>query len=242
MPHVRPTLLPLLGALLLAWPAAAQAQRLSVDAVADGFRKTVFGVEYGGPFGLRAPYMRRFERPVDVYVRSTARKRGRRARVVSFLRYLDSTVGPLRIRITNDPAAADLAVYVVDRKDYATTVRNDVFRSRFTPVRGRCVVRSQFTRDGISRSSAVIVSDEGEALFRRCMAEEIMQALGPLRDDPSLGRSMFNDRTRFTAPQRFDLLILRVLYDPRLQSGMTQDEVEPLLRPLVRRAMRAIPP
>lgn len=230
----------LLAAALAAAPARAQALRVSD--VVDGFEKTVFGAEYAGPLGFTQTYMRRFEGPVRAVVIDRSRKRGRKRTVVNFLRYLDAKIRPLDLRVVSDPARANLVVYVVDRKDYATTVRDRVFRSRFATVRGRCVVRSQFTRAGLSRSSTVIVSDEGDALFNRCMAEEIMQALGPLNDDTSLGRSMFNDASRYTAPQRFDLLILRMLYDRRLRSGMTLAQARPLLPDLARRAMRAIPP
>ena len=230
---------------LLAWPA--QAQVLPVREVADGFAKTVFGAEFGGggigeALGLAPTYLRRFEGPVRAAIIDTSRRRGRTRTVANFLRYLDAKVAPLRLSIVRDPARANLRIYVVDRKDYAATVRDKVFRSRFATVRGKCVVRSQFTRAGISESAAVIVSDEGDALFRRCMAEEVMQALGPLNDDASLRRSMFNDNSRFTAPQRFDLLILRMLYDPSVRSGMTLDALRPRLPALARRAMRAIPP
>ena len=219
----------------------AQAQVLRVADVVDGFEKTVFGAEYAGPLGFTQTYMRRFEGPVRAAIVDRSRRRGRTRKVANFLAYLDAVIGPLEIRRVRDPAKANLVIYIVDRRDYATTVRNDVFRSRFATVRGRCVVRSQFTRAGLSKSAAVIVSDEGDALFDRCMAEEIMQALGPLNDDASLPRSMFNDASRYTAPQRFDLLILRMLYDRRLRSGMTLEQVRPLLPSLARRAMRAIP-
>ena len=224
-------------------PAApARAQVLNVAGVVDGFARTVFGAEYGGAFGFTPSYLRRFEGTVRAAIVDTSRRRGRTRTVRRFLRWLDTMIGPLRIRIVSDPARANLVVYIVDRKDYALVVRNKVFRSPSATVRGRCVVRSQFTRSGISRSAAVIVSDEGEALFLRCMAEEIMQALGPLNDDAGLSRSMFNDRTRYTRPQRFDLLILRMLYDPSIRSGMTLDGLRPRLPRLARRAMREIKP
>ena len=233
-----------LAALLVLLVAAlpARGQTLRVADVIDGFERTVFGAEFAGPLGLAPAYLRRFEGPVRAAIIDTSRKRGRTRTVANFLSYLDGTIGPLRIDLVSDPARANLRIYIVDRRDYANTVRNRVFRSRFATVRGRCVVRSQFTRAGLSSSAAVIVSDEGNALFRRCMAEEIMQALGPLNDDASLSRSMFNDASRYTAPQRFDLLILRMLYDPRIRSGMTLAQVRPLLPALARRAMRAIPP
>ena len=98
------------------------------------------------------------------------------------------------------------------------------------------MVRSIFTRAGISRSDAVIVSDEGESLFRRCMTEEILQGLGPLNDDRSLSLSMFNDTSHFTNFRRFDRYILNMLYDPRVQNGASKKATQPVLASAYRRA------
>ena len=91
------------------------------------------------------------------------------------------------------------------------------------------MVRSIFTRFGINRSDAVVVSNEGRTLFRRCLVEEILQGLGPLNEDTSLKLSMFNDRTRHTKFTRFDRYILNMLYDKRLKSGDTQKSVQRIL-------------
>ena len=60
---------------------------------------------------------------------------------------------------------------------------------RYLDVRGapgRCVVRVVSGPGGIARADAVIVADEGETLFRRCLIEEVLQGLGPLNDDARL--------------------------------------------------------
>ena len=37
------------------------------------------------------------------------------------------------------------------------------------------MVRSIYSRSGIKRSDAVIVADQGDSQFKRCMIEEILQ-------------------------------------------------------------------
>lgn len=225
--------------LLSTMPAAAQV--FTVESLVDGFRRTVFGSEFG-TFSFSSPYLRRFEGPVRVHLDVTTKVPGAGDRVRVFLRRLDRQVVRLDIRLVDEPDDANFRIHVVDRADYADTVKDKVYGSAFATVRGRCMVRALFMRSGITRADAVIVADEGEELFGRCMAEEVMQGLGPLNDDPTLEASMFNDTTPFTAPQRFDLLILNMLYDRRLRSGMTAAQAEPLLRAVARTALANLPP
>lgn len=61
--------------------------------------------------------------------------------------------------------------------------------------------------------------------IRDCLHEEIAQALGPLNDLYRLEDSIFNDDNLHSVLTGFDMLILRVTYDPRLSSGMDRDAV-----------------
>ena len=96
------------------------------------------------------------------------------------------------------------------------------------------MVRVVSDSSGISQSAAVIVSDEGDFLFRRCMVEEILQGLGPMNDDPSLSHSVFNDKSRHSRFTSFDRMLLNMLYDSRIKPGMRPDVVRPMLPSIVR--------
>lgn len=215
--------------MLLAWAAfgGVPAKAASDAEIIRGFNLTVFGAEYA-PFGIQSTYIRKFPGPVRVHVHDLATRK-RAAEVTSFVRNLNAGVRGLSISVTNQPANANFLVYVVDRADYVATVRDKVFRRSNAAVPGKCLVRSWFTRVGISRSVAVVVSDGGEALFRRCMIEEILQGLGPLNEHSSLRESMFNDRSRHTSFTRFDRIILNMLYDPRIRNGADIETVQSLL-------------
>lgn len=203
----------------------------------DGFNKTVFGSEYSSL--LSQSYIRKFDGTVRFYVNSKAGPRAR-ASVERFISRLGGLIYGLRVKIVTRRRNANFVVHVVNRRDYASTVRKEVYRSASARVRGRCMVRSVFTRNGISRSDAVIVADEGSALLSRCMTEEILQGLGPLNDDRSLSASMFNDTSRFTSFRRFDRIILNMLYDRDIQIGMSKAEVQPLLPSVLRRVRTRI--
>ena len=202
--------------------------------IINGFNRTVFGAEYA-PFGYQSDYIRKFEGPVRFYIDNRSR-RNRTSEVRAFILSLNRLVHGLQTRVVARPGEANFHVYIVDRKDYAATVRDHVYGQSTASTPGRCLVRSVFSHNGIKRSDAVIVSDEGESLFDRCKAEEILQGLGPLNEDRTLRESMFNDTTRHTQFTRFDRLILNMLYDPRIRSGASKQSVQTLLPAVLRSA------
>lgn len=198
--------------------------------VIRGFNLTVFGAEFA-PFGVQSHYIRKFRRPVRFYVHNLSRV-NRRETVEQFILGLNQDIKGLETEIVTSPSKANFNVYVVDRKDYKDIVQKKLYRRENSPVPGKCLVRSVFSRFGIYRSDAAIVSDGGETLFKRCLIEEILQGLGPLNEHKSLWRSVFNDKSKQISFTRFDRLILNMLYDSRVKNGASLEKVQKIL-PLV---------
>jgi hypothetical protein len=67
------------------------------------------------------------------------------------------------------------------------------------------------------------------------MHEEIAQALGLANDSPRARPSIFNDDEEFALLTGQDELMLRMLYSPELQAGMTEAEARPIIQTLARR-------
>jgi hypothetical protein len=211
----------------LAGLATLPAQAATDAEVINGFNLTVFGAEYS-PLGYQSNYIRKFSGPVRFYIHNLS-SRNRAGEVRAFIVSLNGSIRGLRTQVVGSPGQANFNVYVVDRKDYIATVQEKVYNRSGASAPGKCLVRSVFSQSGIRRSDAVIVSDEGEGLFNRCKAEEILQGLGPLNEHPSLSESMFNDRTHHTSFTRFDRLILNMLYDRRILNGARRENVQALL-------------
>lgn len=70
--------------------------------------------------------------------------------------------------------------------------------------------------------SVFIPNDVSPQEVRDCLHEELAQALGPLNDLYRLSDSVFNDDNFHTVLTGFDMLMLRVYYDPALRNGMTR--------------------
>jgi hypothetical protein len=91
--------------------------------------------------------------------------------------------------------------------------------------------------DGRSRAivqGLILVKAETAGLLREaCAHEEFAQVLGPGNDSDAARPSIFNDDGEFALLTEHDAMILRVLYDPRLRSGMSRDEAMPIAREII---------
>lgn len=196
------------------------------DQLKSAFYRTVFGAEYTH-WGSQSDIVKKFAGPVRVYIDNRSRH-DRRADVVQFVRSLPRLIRGLEVQIVTSPAQANFRVHLVDRRQYRRVVRG-LYGSKHMHVPGRCLVRVYSRPSGIRRSDAVIVADEGEFLFQRCMVEEVLQGLGPVNDSEALRDSVFNDTSGHTRFTKHDRYILNMLYHPRIRPGMNAAEVAAVL-------------
>ncbi len=96
-----------------------------------------------------------------------------------------------------------------------------------------CLGDNLFSSDDRNRFSfglVVIGSETGGLMRRACLHEEIVQILGLANDHPEVRPSIFNDDGEFALLTEHDEHLLRILYDPRLEPGMTAGEAMPIVR------------
>lgn len=228
----------LLASAMTAPPAVAANDSFTTDELLNGFEKTVFGLEYR-TWSWRPYLVKKFTRPVRFHVHNLS-ARDRTTTVHKFIREIGRRVGGLSASVVTDPLAANFEVYVVDRAQYEQVVKKNIYKNDRARVPGRCLVRVVSGRKGIKRSAAVIVSDEGEFLFKRCLVEELLQGLGPMNDDEGLIHSVFNDSSRHSRFTVFDQIIMNMLYDPRIKPGMSRKQTREVLPLVVRDARRHV--
>jgi hypothetical protein len=99
-----------------------------------------------------------------------------------------------------------------------------------------CVAHNLFSgedRNHIVTALVSIGSETSGLLRRACLHEEIVQALGLANDHPEVRPSIFNDDGEFALLTEHDEHLLRILYDPRLEPGMTAGEAMPIVRQIV---------
>jgi len=75
---------------------------------------------------------------------------------------------------------------------------------------------------------ALIRAEHPPLLRRSCIHEELAQGLGLTNDSPRARPSIFNDDEEFAYLTTHDELLLKMLYDKRLQTGMSLEEARPI--------------
>ena len=80
-------------------------------------------------------------------------------------------------------------------------------------------------------SALVIIRSELPTIMRRaCIHEEIAQSLGLTNDSHFARPSIFNDDDEFATLTEFDEILLQILYDKRLSSGISRQEASQFVR------------
>jgi hypothetical protein len=209
---------------------ATERKSFSDTQIARGFFKVTFGAELG--LAGHTDRIRKYEKPVRVYVEGAALP-ARRAAVAAVIADIRRHIAHLDIATTEKRGNANIVVRLVRDRDLAATIRELFGRD------GRRIMRSLEPQclSGIRKdanyrilgSDVILVVDAGTFVFYDCAYEELLQALGPIRDDPTVPWTMFNDDVQMGFFDVYDQYILNILYHPRVRAGMTRAQMRKLL-------------
>ncbi len=200
------------------------------SAIADEFLAYMFETEGG----VRIPRLLRYEGPVRVSIDPAlgAYRQDLQA-VLAGMRQQSGldialTSGPAQIRVLQVPAAALKQIYPTAACVVVPGVRS------FAEVQRRQFPR--WSRQTALTTAVVLIPDTTSPyVVRACLNEEIAQALGPVNDQYRVSDTVFNDDNVFNSLTDYDHLILRLLYSPELQTGMSQAAVRARLPALLAR-------
>lgn len=192
--------------------------------------------------------LRRWERPVRIQLHfgasvSDAMRSADRLRILAYVSRLRRVTGhPISVVGQNgnfhvfvasvdEQRALGPAIAAVEPALSRATIREITSLDRST----YCAVyaSSSSERPNSYVSAIAFVRSEHPDLFRQsCYHEEIAQGLGLANDSPAARPSIFNDDEEFALLTRHDELLLRMLYDDRLEVGMTAEEARPIIQRL----------
>ena len=194
--------------------------------------------------------LQRWTRPVRVQLVfgpsvPGARQASDRARVASYLARLASLTGhPITVTDQNPnfwvhfasvderaalgPAlATELSGLTADQIASVTAMGRDTYCQVLT--------QSDPATSTYVAAFAVIPTEHPDLLRMSCIHEELAQALGLPNDSNAARPSIFNDDEEFALLTRQDELMLRILYNPALRPGMTEQQARPIVQSLASR-------
>lgn len=205
-------------------------------ALAEDFLDLTFQLENGE----RLAHLLRYEQPIRVYMGSSS--------LAAYQPDLAALLNRMRVEAgidiaeTGDPAAAQIHIEAVSSAQIARVFPTAAcfivpgerdwhgFRSAPGEIRPRWSAQQTL---GIA--AIFLPPDSTPQDIRDCLNEELTQALGPAMDLYRLPDSIWNDDNFHGMATRFDMTILRTLYQPELHSGMTRAEVAARLPKLLAR-------
>lgn len=207
--------------------------------ITNGFFKLAFGAEMHR--GGRVDRIRKYQGPVRVYIDNRANP-NRASALERVIADIGSRIEALDIAVTESRSEANMLVTLVADRDLAGTISRV-----YGQAQGRRILRSldpqclsSFRKDSSFRiiaSTIILAADTDDFTFLDCAFEEILQALGPINDVPSIPWTMFNDDVQMGYFGTYDQYILNILYDPAIKPGMRMNEVRAVL-PLVLQRVR----
>jgi Protein of unknown function (DUF2927) len=216
-------------------PAIASRQRAEKKAFTDseiteGFFKTAFGAEYH--LAGRVDRIRKYDMPVRVF--ADGNRPDRKAQLAKVIADIGQKVQHLDIAMADNSDSANVVVKLVRDRDLYRTITSFYGSERAKEIKTsldpQCL--SGFRKNEkyeIEHSDVILTVDNGDFIFLDCAYEELLQSLGPINDTSSVPWTMFNDNVSMGFFDVYDQYILNVLYDPRIQAGMTVAEVKEVL-------------
>ena len=234
--------------------------RFDADDLLRNFERIAFFNEHPldsvGPSDGSVSDLHRWQKPVRMKIEfGDTVPEGMRASDTSFI---SAYAARLR-RITGHPvgitrsASANFHVLVMgadDRDQMLSRIRQimpgasratlSVFRNLGRPT--YCLVVAEPggpTGSEYMRAVALIRAEHPPLLRRSCIHEELAQGLGLTNDSPRARPSIFNDDEEFAYLTTHDEMLLKMLYDQRLQPGMSLDQARPIAAQIAREMIGA---
>jgi hypothetical protein len=225
---------------------AAERTAFSDEEIRDGFIKTALGAEL--QFDRADKRIRKFDAPVRVFVVGLAPQA--RASIAKVVDDIQGRVAHLDVAVTDDRQAANVVVTLVRKNELSATLRARYGAAKARQIQQKlnpeCLSGVGVDKEfHIKRAEVFLPVDAGEFRLFDCAYEELLQVLGVVNDDRSVPWTMFNDDVQMGFFDVYDQHLVNILYDPRVQPGMTRSEVEgvmPEVLPAVRKWVAGVNP
>jgi hypothetical protein len=215
--------------------APPQYTRFSTAELLHGFLALTFGSDLR--IGARPRGIRRFDHPI----RAAVIAGGSVDRAAAMRRVLDEyaqTVPSLQLSIAAGTAGADIEVRLIDEKNFNSALRaafgakiTKTFVARTDP---QCMTSVKSSvGGGIMRAVSFIIVDQGDDVVLDCAYHELLHAFGLSNHDQRNPWTTLNQNRMVGYLSVYDRALLTLLYDPRIQPGMTARQARARLARLI---------
>lgn len=211
--------------------APAEYTRFTPAELSRGFLALAFGSDLR--IGGHSNVIRRFTHPVRVRVitggavpRADAYKRV----LADFVRQVPA----LRVSVDDETQPADITVRLIDEAHFfdamVAAFGRATARAFVKKTNPQCMTSVNSTADGaIAGVESFIIVDQGEDVFLDCAYHETLHMFGLSNHDQHNPWTTLNQKRMVGYLTVYDRMLLSILYDPRIEPGMTQEQVRAVL-------------
>lgn len=194
---------------------------------AERFAALAFKTEWGEEMPLH-----RWEQPVLVWHHGAYA-----LTVTNAVEEIRNAAG-IQARVVSDDErdAANVAVFVADRGRLLELAGELNFEAYVERGGVTCAGRSVAPSYEIHWSLILIWDDLPPDYIRRCLIQEMAQSMGLPNDIDDRDGTVFSSGSNRNSLSESDKLMLQILYDERLQPGMSENEAMPIVREIISRA------
>jgi len=154
------------------------------------------------------------------------------------IRHLQAITGHSIRRVSSRDQANIIWIFT-QQSQWRKDIERELGKAALDNVYGAiCKAGYRLNPDSSMSGAAVIIPvdqarEHGKLLA--CIVEEITQVLGLPNDSESAYPSIFNDQTPEDLLSPLDVVLLKLLYEPELKAGMSEQEAKPIIADILRR-------
>lgn len=214
---------------------SSQQTWLEPDFVARAFIDVALRNEYSSG---QKPLVK-WQEPIRVWVKHDVADRELHDELTNaHLRHLSSITGLTIKRVSSRKEANIVWIYSNDAK-WEKEIEREMGKSSLKHVRDAiCKAGYRIGNNSAIVSASIVIPVDRARMHGKliaCVVEEITQTLGLPNDSDSAFPSIFNDNTPEDLLSPLDVVLLKLLYEPELKVGMTERQVTPIVKRLLKR-------
>lgn len=218
--------------------AANSQQWQSLQFITDSFYEIALGDEYG----TSTYAIKKWNKALRIYVEHQTNDVELRNQLLNaHIKHLKNITG-LDIKRTKHAKDANIHIFFTKENMLQQLVAKKAGSQLIKYTYGSlCMATIRAKKTGHIVSANVFIPVDramAQGKLLTCIVEELTQSLGLIRDSDLVYPSIFNDKTKNNLLTGLDEILLKMLYDKRIVTGMTKDELAPIIKKMVKEYQR----
>jgi len=187
-----------------------------------------------GEYEQVRPVIRKWAQPLRIWMHSSAGDAYEQKRLLAMhFVHLGDIVG-LPVELVEKREQANVRVFFTSNKETAGVVAREMSATAVRQLNHSvCIGQIRFNRWAeITRGTVVIPVERAisQGKLVPCVVEEVTQMLGLINDSKRYYPTVFSDITDDELLTGLDYVLLKLLYSPKLRTGMTISQAAPFIR------------